>query len=285
MSAQATPADIEVAFQYLVDTGVPPVFDQSATASEPTRVMGEREPHAMTVRNARLLDHGFSLDVEGFALAAAPTKVTDFTDDAQIATVYTPEVAALIKRLTGASEVVVYDHTRRSSDGATREAHDWRPPVPLPHSDYTRASAEQRLRDVFTDPAEAAARLQRRFAIVNSWRSTAGTIEQWPMAVCDARSVDEADMHMIVRSAPHRAEPSFEYARSSETRHAGYASGHRWYWFPRMTADEVLLFKNYDTLTDGTARYALHSAFEDPTAPTDAAPRESIESRAFVFYD
>jgi hypothetical protein len=52
-----------------------------------------------------------------------------------------------------------------------------------------------------------------------------------------------------------------------------------------MARDEVLLFKNYDTLTDGTARYALHSAFEDPTAPPDPAPRESIESRAFVFYD
>jgi hypothetical protein len=52
-----------------------------------------------------------------------------------------------------------------------------------------------------------------------------------------------------------------------------------------MTADEVLLFKNYDTLTDGTARYALHSAFEDPNTPANPVPRETIETRAFVFYD
>jgi hypothetical protein len=38
-------------------------------------------------------------------------------------------------------------------------------------------------------------------------------------------------------------------------------------------------------LRDGTARYALHSAFEDPNSPPDPAPRESIESRAFVFFD
>ena len=52
-----------------------------------------------------------------------------------------------------------------------------------------------------------------------------------------------------------------------------------------MTRNEALLFKNYDTLQDGTARYALHSAFEDPTSAPDAAPRESIESRAFMFFD
>ena len=52
-----------------------------------------------------------------------------------------------------------------------------------------------------------------------------------------------------------------------------------------MTRDEVLLFKNYDTLTDGTARFALHSAFEDPDTPADPAQRETIETRAFVFFD
>jgi hypothetical protein len=52
-----------------------------------------------------------------------------------------------------------------------------------------------------------------------------------------------------------------------------------------MARNEVVLLKNYDTLTDGTARYSLHSAIEDPTTPPDAAPRESIESRAFAFFD
>ena len=52
-----------------------------------------------------------------------------------------------------------------------------------------------------------------------------------------------------------------------------------------MKRDEVLLFKNYDTLKDGTARFALHSAFEDPSTPQNPKPRESIETRAFVFFD
>ncbi|NNE85653.1 MAG: methyltransferase [Alphaproteobacteria bacterium] len=276
-------SEIEVPIHYLVDTGETPVFHQTNAAADPITIRGNREAHAMTIRNARLLPNDFSLDVEGFAFTEYVTQVTDFYDDAQLKSVYEPEIEKLIARLTGAGEVVVYDHTRRSSDGAQRETHNLRDPVPLPHSDYTDASAAQRMRDVFGDGADE--RLKRRFAIVNVWRSMAGPIEQWPMAVCDARSVNDAQIHKIVRSAPHRTEPSFEYSRSSETRHASYDAGHRWFHFPRMAVSEILLFKNYDTLRDGTARYALHSAFDDPTSPPNPAPRQSIESRAFLFFD
>ncbi len=279
----ASPAGVEVPILYMVDTGEPPVFHQTDRPADQITVAGAREPHPVTVRNARLLPNEFSLDVEGFAFAEHVTAVTDFYDDDQLRSIYEPELEALIAGLTGATEVVVFDHTRRSSVGAQREKYNWRDPVPLPHSDYTDRSAAQRMRDVF--PADADDRLRRRFAIVNVWRSMTGPIEQWPLAVCDARTVKDELMHTIVRSAPHRAEPSFEYSRSSETRHASYDADHRWYYFPRMTRNEALLFKNYDTCTDGTARYALHSAFEDPTGPPDPAPRESIESRAFLFFD
>ena len=279
----ASPSGIEVPIHYMVDTGETPVFHQTDSPADRITMRGTREAHPMTIRNARLLPNDFSLDVEGFAFAEHVTKVTDFYDDAQLTSVYVPELEKLIARLTGATEVVVYDHTRRSSDGAHRKMHNWRDPVPLPHSDYTDRSAAQRMRDVFSDDADD--RLNRRFAIVNVWRSMTGPIEQWPVAVCDARSINDDLMHTIVRSAPHRAEPSFEYSRSSETRHASYDANHRWFHFPRMARNEALLFKNYDTLQDGTARYALHSAFEDPTSAPDAAPRESIESRAFMFFD
>lgn len=279
----ASPSGIEVPIFYMVDTGEAPVFNQTDAPTDQGIISGTREPHPMTIRNARLLPNDFSLDVEGFAFAEQVTKVTDFHDDAQLTSVYTPEIEKLIARLTGATEVVVFDHTRRSSDGAHREKYNLRNPVPLPHSDYTDRSAAQRMRDVFLDDADD--RLNRRFAIVNVWRSMTGPIEQWPLAMCDARSVNDDRMHKIVRSAPHRAEPSFEYSRSSETRHASYDANHRWFHFPRMTRNEALLFKNFDTLQDGTARYALHSAFEDPTSPPDPAPRESIESRTFVFFD
>jgi hypothetical protein len=277
------PSEIEVPFLYLVDTGKTPVFHQSHAPGDQGTIRGTREPHAMTIRNARLLPNNFSLNVEGFAFAEHVTQVTDFSDNAQLLAAYTAEVETLIARVAGATEVAVYDHTRRSSNSTVREKYNWRDPVALPHIDYTAQSAAQRMRDVFGDDADA--RLNRRFAQVNVWRSMSEPIEQWPLAMCDGRSVNDGLLLKIVRSAPHRAEPSFEYARSSETRHASYDANHRWFYFPHMTRNEVLLFKNYDTLLDGTARYALHSAFEDPTSSPNPAPRESIESRAFVFFD
>jgi hypothetical protein len=50
-----------------------------------------------------------------------------------------------------------------------------------------------------------------------------------------------------------------------------------------MRVDEATLIKCYDSAED-KARFTAHSAFEDPTAPADALPRESIELRTLVFH-
>jgi hypothetical protein len=52
-----------------------------------------------------------------------------------------------------------------------------------------------------------------------------------------------------------------------------------------MTAAEALLIKTFDSADDGRATRTIHSAFENPLAPADAPPRESIESRMLVFFD
>jgi hypothetical protein len=265
---------IEAPIGYLVYTGEMPVFYQSNVPGERTNFEGEREKRVMVVRDARALPNTFSLDVEGFAFVDHPTQVKDFYDDAEVAAVYNREVEALIAAHTGASKVVVFDHTRRSTSQALREKHNARDPAGAAHTDYTDWSAAQRIKDLLPDEAEA--RLAKRFAIVNVWRSVAGTIEEWPLGLCDARSVDDNHLHTVERRA---------YNRVGQTRHASYDAGNVWYYFPCMTRDEAVLIKNYDSATDGRARYALHAAFEDPTSPPDAAPRESLETRALVFFD
>ena len=48
----------------------------------------------------------------------------------------------------------------------------------------------------------------------------------------------------------------------------------------------TVLLCSYDSVDDGiTARLTPHTAFQDPTTPADAPPRESIELRTLVFYD
>jgi hypothetical protein len=279
------PPEIQVALNYLADVGVTPVFKHAApgTAIENDRARGERKPQVVPIRNGRLQPNTLSLDVEGIAFVAHATRVANFNDDAELAAVYTPELKKLVAEVAGGTEAFVFDHTRRSTDPEHRKMHLSRDPVPAPHTDYTEESAEQRMRDRFGDEADE--RLKRRFAIVNVWRSMTGPIEQWPLAVCDARTIDPAKMQGTQREAPESEEPSFEYNRASQTWHAVYDPNHRWYYFPRMDRNEALLFKNWDSLTDGTARCALHSAFPDPNTPAHPAHRETIESRVFVFYD
>ena len=64
-----------------------------------------------------------------------------------------------------------------------------------------------------------------------------------------------------------------------------YNPDQRWYYFPRMMPDEIVLLKCFDSLTDGTARWTCHGAFNDPNTPAGAAPRESIEIRTLLFFD
>ena len=72
--------------------------------------------------------------------------------------------------------------------------------------------------------------------------------------------------------------------RIGEIQLAVHNPDHQWVYFPEMKKDEVLMFKTFDTATDGRARYTIHSSFDDPSAVKNAAVRESIETRCFVFY-
>jgi hypothetical protein len=72
--------------------------------------------------------------------------------------------------------------------------------------------------------------------------------------------------------------------RVGETYAVSYNPAHRWYYAPAMQRDEALLIKCYDSVEVGVARFAPHTAFDDPTTPPDAPPRESIELRTLAFF-
>ena len=72
--------------------------------------------------------------------------------------------------------------------------------------------------------------------------------------------------------------------RVGQTYRLKYSPGHRWFYFPRMRRDEALVFKVYDSETDGRARFTPHTSFDDPGTPPGAPPRQSIEARALAFF-
>ena len=72
--------------------------------------------------------------------------------------------------------------------------------------------------------------------------------------------------------------------RNGENYVMRHSKNHKWWYFPKMTPEQVVLLKTYESETDGRARFVGHTAFEDPTSPPDAPFRESVEIRTMAFF-
>ena len=269
----AAPATIEATLNYLQDTGVMPSVFTGGPGSTVVRAASPSDPRRVAMHNGRLEADGFTLDRNGFRFVRHDTKVVDFDDADELRRIYYPEMEALVKAETGAKRVVVFDHTLRTADEDDRQARKLREVVQRVHNDYTEWSGQQRVRDLLPDEAEEL--LTRRFAIVQVWRPIRHPVETFPLAICDARSVAPNDLVISERRYPNRV---------GQTYAVTYNPDHHWYWFPLMRREEALVFKVYDSLQDGRARFTAHTAFDDPTAPAGARPRESIEIRTLAFF-
>jgi hypothetical protein len=265
---------VEADLVYTVDTGVKPVNQTMPGGDMSRRMTGTFENHKMVIRDGRPLRDEFALDVTGFEFIDHDTQVADFYDVEQIKSVYYPEIEALIKERTGASRVVVFDHTLRSGDEDTRTEKKVREPVLSVHNDYTEWSGPQRVRDLLPED-EAEALLKNRFAIVQVWRPIRNPIQSNPLAICDARTLSTENLIACERRYPDRV---------GETYRIAYDANNVWYYFPQMRRDEALMFKVFESETDGRARFTAHTSFIDPNTPPGAPPRESIEMRALVFF-
>ena len=258
---------------YAIDTGEKPVNETFGPGNIHRRTSGAKERRAVEIRDGRPLADRFALDENGFEFVRHATRVVDFFDAAELEAVYYPEVEQLIRDVSGAARVVVFDHTLRSGDEAEREARLVREPVLSVHNDYTEWSAPQRVRELLPD--EAGELLQHRFAIIQVWRAINRPIQANPLAIADARSLAPADLIAAERRYPHRV---------GETYQVRYNPAHRWFYFPEMRRDEALVFKVYDSQRDGRARFTAHTSFVDPTSPPSAPPRQSIEARTLAFF-
>jgi len=258
---------------YAIDTGEKPVNETFGPNNIRRRNTGQKERRAVEIRNGRPLAGRFSLEEHGFQFVRHATRVADFFDAGELERVYYPEVEQLIKDVSGARRVVVFDHTLRSGDEAEREARLVREPVLSVHNDYTEWSAPQRVRELLPDEADEL--LRHRFAIIQVWRAINRPIQANPLAIADAGSLAPADLITAERRYPHRV---------GETYQVRYNPAHRWFYFPEMRRDEALVFKVYDSQRDGRARFTAHTSFVDPTSPADAPPRQSIEARTLAFF-
>lgn len=228
---------------------------------------------SVSVRNGRPMHSRLSLDTQGFVLRQHNTAVENFYDEEEVRAIYYSEVERMVKDLTGASAVIVFDHNVRCTSKAEPGRTGAYPPARFAHADYTLSSGPQHARELL--PSDAGERLQHRFMFLNVWRPIKGPVEDDALAVCDAQSVDQPDL----------VATDLIYAdRAGEFYNLIFKPKHRWYYFPHMRRDETLVFKCFDSSDNTRANCVPHSAFQDPAALPNAAPRESIEARTVAFY-
>lgn len=249
-----------------------------------------------TIHDIRGHESDTHIDVTGFQALNSPSTVDadlilDGTEE-QVKEAYYGEVEQLLKRVTGASHVVFFDHTiRKVRPGQPDDSPSNRQPVQRVHVDQTPASAHTRVKRHAPDIP------WKRFQLINVWRPLKNPVNDYPLAVADFRSIDVVnDLIPTVRVA----QPPLP---NGETYSVLYNPQHRWYYWSQMTPDEVLLLKCYDsasqalttvkesaaevdeTLLRDVAGLTPHTAFYDAQAANEGPTRNSIEVRALAFYD
>ncbi|MDZ8094598.1 MAG: CmcJ/NvfI family oxidoreductase [Nostoc sp. DedQUE05] len=270
---------VEANLSYLVPMAEKPV---NYTYEPPTgipRTNATYQTHKLPIYNARSISENISLDREGFAFTGHNTNVRNFYDEDEVRRVYYLEAEQLLKEVTGATKVIIFDHTLRNAGNSKPGENNIKEPAKRVHNDftaksgYTRARLELAAQGIDNDDIETL--LKQRFAIINVWRAIAQPIQESPLALCDAQSIAPTDL--VAGDLVYRD-------RVGETYGVTYNSQHKWFYFPQMHRNEAVFIKCFDSAEDGYARFAAHTAFEDPTSPANAPPRESIELRTLVFY-
>ena len=268
------PATIEASLRYLADTGEKLITQVADPGGRDKRLGADNsETRSVTIRNGRPFIDRFVFEREGFRFVPHRSQAKDFFNDDEVRRVYYAECEALIKQVSRARRVVVFDHTLRTASEEQREAQKIRDVVSRVHNDYTEWSGPQRVRDIMGEEAEEL--LQARFAIIQVWRPINRPVESHPLAICDAQTIKTE--RLVVNERRYQG-------RTGQTYAITYDPGERWYWFPHMRPDEALVFKVYESVRDGRARWTAHTAFVDATSPPHARPRESIEIRTLAFF-
>jgi hypothetical protein len=241
------------------------------------------------------------LDTRGMLLNAHSSAVTDFWDQEQITSVHYPEMQRFSQQLTACDRTAVAAHALR---GVATEMG--RPAAFFVHNDFSDRLKELYLelidggeRTIVSDPCEdgglgiSADELRTgRLCVINYWRPmSAQPLQRHHLAVIDSTTMQGEEVvrfpHYMAGSKAFGSFSKFFRIPTSPHINVGVRPNpaHKWHYFPGMTRDEVLAFKNYDSAAPQPQRgIGCHTSFDDPNTPPSAPIRESIEIRVLCFW-
>lgn len=248
--------------------------------------LGTLLPVDVTVLNAReAADVG--LHASGFELLQSPSAVADFYDCDAVMGTYYDECKAVARELTGARATFTFDHIIREpgsqlsgggTDGSQRKTGVERGGgyIGSVHMDYTDNTTWHRYLALHGERVPDGT---TRVYALNFWRPLSPSADDHPLAVCDARTVHPEDLRETLIYG-YGAENYSWHDIGIETFSVAASDRQRWYYYPGMTPDDVLVIKSFDS--EGVVgRTCPHASFAHPNP--SGVPRRSIELRVLCF--
>lgn len=268
-------------------------FYPASQTGGPIRHVDFREPAEgpapviaeVPVSDARENDD-IGLHKSGFELVHSPSAVKDFYDADEVMKIYYEECKGLTTKLTGAHTTFTYDHIIREpgkqlSAGGTgdrqKETGENRGGgyIGTVHMDYTDNTTWDKYLGLH---GETVPRANHVYAL-NFWRPISPSVDDNPLAVCDARTVDKGDLQETVVYG-YGADTYSWHDIGIETFSVSTAEHQQWYYYPGMTPGDVLIIKSYDS--DGVIGTTCpHASFPHPEPKGEQ--RRSIELRVLCF--
>ncbi|KAJ8069766.1 hypothetical protein OCU04_000184 [Sclerotinia nivalis] len=212
--------------------------------------------HSVTVINARGRINDFSLDKNGFCYANDPGTMTPELVEALregvkevVRDLYYPEVERLVKRLTGASRVIIFDHTVRKRDPVMKKGENpngKEQPATVVHCDQSGKGALRRVKQNIGDTESIDTLLKGRIRMINVWRPLRGPVLDWPLATMDFQTLSPFDVHNcdLWRHQFEERGQTVTYTRNE---------AQKWYYLDKHEIDEVTMIKIWDSMDGHTA--------------------------------
>lgn len=246
----------------------------------------------VAIRNGRKAKTG--LATTGFELRHQPSSVSDWSDPDEVAEVHHPEITKMVIDDLSCDAVIFYPSVVRGPSAAASGSDD-SDSINVVHSDYTeRYQAMLRTPGhpyiSILKPSMNAAKITSadlanasRVVTFTLWRNIGDPAPDRPLALCDTRTVERDELRsQLVEEyggVPAQFE-SFLVSAPSDPKQ------HKWFTYPEMTADELVVFRAYDSdlANQGKRFWTPHTSFLDPNVGDDAPARESVELRALGLF-
>ncbi|KID83612.1 hypothetical protein MGU_09091 [Metarhizium guizhouense ARSEF 977] len=212
--------------------------------------------------------------------------ISAFQEEALIEKIYIPELESHFKEVLAAKQVRALDFQLRLRDrnfpyyGTKPELKPQ--PSLMTHIDVTPDATKSIVQELYGEAADQI--MQSRYQIITVWRPLRVPVKDWPLALCDASTVESKDLVPSDVIYPNYL---------AENRLVHYNDNQRWYWLSDQAENEVLVFKAVDSDPKQCNRNfgklkrvkaCPHGAFPLPDQGEAQSLRESIDVRLLVMY-